>query len=153
MKIKLLIKFVIIFLLLLLFIFDFIIYEEIPWFFCIILSFFLLIMLISILISEKNQKKKVDYYNSMSPIDCNDPEGDKDEVERIFIEDKDIIICINKCYNSYKYIIYVKRLDDDFYSLYKYYYWVPLNNGGFSFYDSKDKAINEAMNDIKTGNI
>lgn len=109
---------------------------------------FIIILLIACWISPKIEKKQKEKYNSMVPIDCEDPSIENNEVCRFTNDKKTKIICIYKNGNLYKYIIFTKVLEDDFYNYVKYYYWTVFDNRRVSLFDTKEKALEEALRDV-----
>lgn len=109
---------------------------------------FIIILLIACWISPKIEKKQKEKYNSMVPIDCEDPSIENNEVYRFTNDKKTKIICIYKTENLYKYIIFTKVLEDDFYNYVKYYYWTVFDNRRVSLFDTKEKALEEALRDV-----
>lgn len=117
-------------------------------FFYVSVLIFIIILLIAFLVSPKIEEKQQQKYNSMVPIDCEEPSIETNEVYRFVNDKKTKIICIYKNENLYKYIIFTKVLDDDFYNYVKYYYWTVFDNGRVSLFDTKEKALEEALRDI-----
>lgn len=75
------------------------------------------------------------------PNECEEPKIGKKEVERIYNYDKSKIIIVHNIDNFYKYEILVKNYDD--YN--NEFYWCPLHDDHISYFDTKEKAIEEAM--------
>lgn len=148
MKKKNLIILIIIILFFVFFLIDMWIFEPDDRFFTVIIFIIFVISLIAGLVSPKIEKKHKKIYDSMVPIECEEPSIENNEVYRFTNDKKTKIICIYKNGNLYKYTIFIKVLDDDFYNYCKYYYWTVFDNRRASLFDTKEKAFDQALKDI-----
>ncbi len=78
------------------------------------------------------------FYNKKNP----PPPYDSDAIAIIKSDDKNKYIEIFEKDGVFKYCVTQKCLEE--YDGAKYYYWCPVNTGSCSFYDTKEKAIDEA---------
>lgn len=148
MKKKILIILTIIILLFMCFLIDMWIFEPEHRLFPVLILIFFVISLIVTLVSTKIEKKQKEKYDSIVPVDCEEPSIENNEVYRFTNDKKTKIICIYKNEKLYKYTIYKKELEDDPYNHCRYYYWTVFDNGRASLFDTKEKALDQALKDI-----